>query len=122
MEVVPHIRIEIDEDLGKRVHFVENKVEELSIMVKGLEDDLGQVKKFSNRLKVAVESIGRYKATTCKWNVNGVCKAFSISPELAKVINENGGEVYEDEGKLRFKPESFPEFCFACWLYSKKSS
>ena len=122
MEAIPQIRIEVDEDLNKRIHLVENRVDEISVMIKGIEDEMTEMKKFDSKLKVAVESIGKYKATTCKWNVNGMCKAFSISPDLAKVINEGGGEVYEDDGKLRFNPETFPEFCYGCWLYSKKSS
>ncbi len=95
------------------------KVDEMKQSV----DSLGTVFQQVKALMYIGGLIGRWKAMTCKSNLNGFCTGWRIPNEIVFDVKKNFGEnsIVEKDGTFRFNVTNTALVCAICPLYSPKS-
>lgn len=69
--------------------------------------------------QAAAAMIGSWKASTCIYQENGVCRLWRISGEAAKQLSE---VTVSKDGATRIDVRKAPWFCALCPLYKQRRS
>ncbi len=115
------------EDVEERLERIENKVELISDVIDSIEDRFegynAALALYENRItkieqfQAAAGMVGAWKASTCRFQEEGVCKLWRLSPDAAK---ELGDIVVEENGVTRVVVAKAPWFCALCPLYKQR--
>ena len=103
------------EELRSTLGEIETRFESYNAALAIYESRVSRLEHF----QAAASMIGSWKASTCIYQENGVCRLWRISGEAAKQLSE---VTVNKDGATRIDVRKAPWFCAFCPLYRQRRS
>lgn len=118
----------LGEQVEDRVDRLEERVENLARSLESVEERFegynaalalyeGRLRE-AERLLAAAGMIGAWKASTCRYQVEGVCTLWRLGREAAEKLGD--AVRVDDQGVARVDVARAPWFCALCPMYSRR--
>lgn len=104
---------------------VRKAINNITEKLNSLDNEITTSISYINKIKALVmifESIGMWKCSTCKMNINGVCTGWRLPSNLSNNLANLLGEdiVIQQDNVYRFKIDKFPFIGSICPIYIQR--